>query len=1233
MKQRSTLHRQLTLALTCIGLAVPATWGQQAKPVPEKPADQPEGDIIQLSPFTVDTTKDKGYFAENTLAGSRLNTNLADIAASITVVTKQQMDDTASLDINDVFRYEANTEGSGSYTPSITDRGTSKDAIAGYTFGNDGSTTTNAQSNRVRGLSSPDASINYFPTNSRVPFDSYNTQSVEISRGPNSLLFGLGSPSGIVNQTASEAALNRDTNQIQLRTDQYGTFRASLAMNRSLIKDKLAVYIALLYNDAQFQRKPSYELTRRQYASMTYKPFKNTTITAFAENYNDNSDRANSMTPRDFVTPWYQAGRPTYDPMTRMITYLGARPDGGLTTVGPIVFSTQSPGYISTPSTGYVSGNPTGTGSFTTATSPLYAIGLGVNDATSRPVEYIDGGNVALFFQRQPGFYSPVQTSPATSAPNATTPFGYFTAFTTATPAVLGNAGNDPRYTVLDRFMTGSTNLPIPPVTINGKTYTYSSYQIPGVTNKAIYDWTKYNTLQANSSRLHASNYNVNIEQIITPDLVFSAGWFRQDIDSVENATISQLTGATLTIDTNVNLPNGAKNPYFGLPYVSDLGPDTFFHPETDDNYRAMLAYNLDLTKRSGFLHWFGKHRLLGLWSEQDSRQTTERWRMSIVNADADGRLRFMPNFTLSPTSALWSTPNLSRQFYLANPGSPQGTVTEGTGYYNNKGWDGPFNTSVTVWNYSTNTFQQDAITEQTAFADNGSFVQQREVKSSNFAVQSNFLDDRLVTTLGWRHDDYRARKTTTGIISTVDGTQLAPALTAAQVYHYNNGYADYDLVMNRWNRWDKLSGQTRTLGGALRPLKDLPFVRRLVGGNSYASEFLQGLTFYYNDSSNFNPPGAFQTDYFGKPLPKPTGTDRELGVGFSMLDNKLVARVNWFTTHNNDERTSAAGTLLSRLAYGDTTEMIPWATAVVRLRDYGLGITTNQVWNADTAFPVGNDVAKTQEVWNLLKLPLNYYSGVSPAGTQNSVAKGTELQLTYNPTRNWTMKLTAAKQQVIYTNVAPQFDAWEAVRMPVWTSAVAPDIPDFTDASGHQWSLKNFWQGYGYSSVASITDTSGNTNTANYFNNVVTSQVALAKALEGAVASDQRQYHASYLTNYVFSTGKLKGFSLGGSARWESRAVIGYFGKAGDPTAPTVINLNDVTRPVYDKGNYYMDVWTSYSRKIWGDRIGWKLQLNINNVNESGHLQPVSVNFDGTPWAYRIIDSRQFVLTSTFTF
>lgn len=341
------ISRPLLLALTGSAIAVVSTSAQTPARAASSVANASDDKAIVLTPFQVTTTKDSGYFAENTLAGSRLNTNLADLAASITVVTKQQMDDTASLDINDVFKYEASTEGSGTYTPSIVDRGTAKDSVAGYSFGNNGDSTTNAQSNRIRGLAAPDAAINNFPTNNRVPFDSYNTQSVEITRGPNSLLFGLGTPAGIVNQTTSQAALNKNTNQLVLRTDHYGSFRTAFSFNRELVKDKLAIYGAFLYNDQQFQRKPSRDLTRRQYAAITYKPFEKTILRGFAENYRNDANRPNSLTPRDFVSSWFAAGRPAYDPTTRMITVLDTN-----RVVGPYVSNVNSPAMsrASTPS-------------------------------------------------------------------------------------------------------------------------------------------------------------------------------------------------------------------------------------------------------------------------------------------------------------------------------------------------------------------------------------------------------------------------------------------------------------------------------------------------------------------------------------------------------------------------------------------------------------------------------------------------------------------------------------------------------------------------------------------------------------------------------------------------------------------------------------------------------------------------------------------------------------------
>ena len=80
-----------------------------------------DGDVVSLSPFEV-VSDTKGYYASNTMSGTRFNSKLEDLGASISVMTKEQMQDFAMLDINDIFDYMASTEGTGSYSQFDTDR-------------------------------------------------------------------------------------------------------------------------------------------------------------------------------------------------------------------------------------------------------------------------------------------------------------------------------------------------------------------------------------------------------------------------------------------------------------------------------------------------------------------------------------------------------------------------------------------------------------------------------------------------------------------------------------------------------------------------------------------------------------------------------------------------------------------------------------------------------------------------------------------------------------------------------------------------------------------------------------------------------------------------------------------------------------------------------------------------------------------------------------------------------
>jgi len=131
----------------------------------------------------------------------------------------------------------------------IIDRSTSKDTLGGYTDSG-GNTTTKRQSNRIpacRGRMP--RSITFRPIIG-CSFDSYNTRSV---KSPVSELTALWDSAvrRHVNQSTAQAELNRDTNQISLApttTDLPQLARDS----RSLIKDKLAIYAAFLYNNQQF---------------------------------------------------------------------------------------------------------------------------------------------------------------------------------------------------------------------------------------------------------------------------------------------------------------------------------------------------------------------------------------------------------------------------------------------------------------------------------------------------------------------------------------------------------------------------------------------------------------------------------------------------------------------------------------------------------------------------------------------------------------------------------------------------------------------------------------------------------------------------------------------------------------------------------------------------------------------------------------------------------------------
>src|SRR5258706_7936923 len=204
-------------------------------------------DVVPLSPFEV-VSDTRGYFAANTMSGTRMNSKIEDLASSITVVTKEQMTDFAMLDINDISLYAAGTEGTGTYSAPQIDRNGSPVDNVGLN-----PTTTN----RIRGIAPANISLGNVEMMGRVPIDPLTIDGVEVSRGPNANVFGLGNPSGTVNQVPANANVSRDRASAQFRVDSYGGYRTTLDVNRVLIKGTLAVRGSAGFQKDEFVRKPS----------------------------------------------------------------------------------------------------------------------------------------------------------------------------------------------------------------------------------------------------------------------------------------------------------------------------------------------------------------------------------------------------------------------------------------------------------------------------------------------------------------------------------------------------------------------------------------------------------------------------------------------------------------------------------------------------------------------------------------------------------------------------------------------------------------------------------------------------------------------------------------------------------------------------------------------------------------------------------------------------------------
>ena len=290
----------LTLSASCAlsgqsAAAAPAPKAPSAAEVAEgkaalaKVADPNE--LVELSPFVINGENETGYDSNNTLSGTRLRTPTKYLGSATFEVTKALMQDLGLFNMQDIIDFTPNA--SSYFGGGITNDTAGTNALFGVNY-------------NVRGMVVSNVSRDFI--NFRVPDDAYNVEQFSFTRGPNSVLFGVGQAGGIVN-SVSKRAMMRNRYQTTASVDTNDGHRFTADLNQVLLPKKLAIRVAALSEMAKTNRRPSDRSADRIYGSLTYSPTRSTTIRVNGESGHINALAVRPWVATDGTVAWVAAGK------------------------------------------------------------------------------------------------------------------------------------------------------------------------------------------------------------------------------------------------------------------------------------------------------------------------------------------------------------------------------------------------------------------------------------------------------------------------------------------------------------------------------------------------------------------------------------------------------------------------------------------------------------------------------------------------------------------------------------------------------------------------------------------------------------------------------------------------------------------------------------------------------------------------------------------------------------
>lgn len=1134
-----------------------------------------------------------GYQATDTLAGTRIRTDLKDVAAAISVITDAFIRDIGATDNSTLLQYTTSAEVGGTRS---TYTGAGNSQSISENLGDPSSNT------RIRGLSAADNTRDFFVSD--IPWDSFNVERVDVQRGANSILFGLGKPAGIVN-AALRGAEFRNRYQLQNRFGSYGSVRTSLDLNRVLIPKTLAIRVAGLWDEEDFRQKPAFENDKRMYGALRWDPqlFQNkslrTSLKLKLESGKIDANRPRTVTPNDNVSPFF---RPS--------TVSASNPWGGVNKGTFDAYHVLNGQNIAGDNKGQATG-----------TDPEFNAWISGNSLVQQqqPFYLVDGETGRLYLASAGIVNRAVRSS---------------------TGAILASSSvaampNSLPFMSMNSPQSVATTLRLP-------NYQFGQYKQYGLQDPSVFDYNHI-LIDGNNKweRSDWTSYNIDLSQTAFNDrlginLVYDCQDYWRGSESFFGAP-------TLNVDLTAQFQDFSANPNAGRAFISGAGSGNRFNSRREV-VRASLFAELratDFLEKSWLTKLLGRHRFNGVYSGEKFSSESRGYRLTAPEADWYAyRLGATSAASTAfddraPVSIVYLGPSLLSRSSLSGANLPgvrasvlpnDAPLTNFLAEWNN--FSVPFGAAYNkaadpIWGQypSTGTYTQSgnpanyvgwnkdftlklqraADGELDAISTSGS-KQLRRTASWAGTWQSYLWNDSLVGTLGWRYDVVKSKTVQALRVSTNRNLlnlspdayrlpdQFDPAVTA-KVHSLSGGVV---LHLNRLLKRDLL------------PIN---------------------VSMAYNKSSNFEV-ATRRVNLYGAPLPVPEGKTEDYSVRLATKDGKYSLRVTKYESEVTNATSAGfdTSTIGAIMATG-----VAWANVFeFNLSGYDMSTVQTPPGNRNTYSPGPGEtqadatrrenaaIASWRELqtkvdprlsaaWGFDLSRVYQYASSTPANfsiPEDAISKGMEYEFTANPTRNWRISANASRTEAIQNNIggAALIDYVNLIS-DYMNNKPAGDLRQFSGGP-----------------------------TANTFQNIWNSgfyaRWTLKKLQEGAAVPEIRKWRYSATTNYTFREGRLKNVGVGGSYRWEDAVVIGY------PVISTTTGPKfDFTRPYFGPSEDGVDLWVNYERKLT-QKVGWKIQLNVRNAFAKDGLIPVTVQPDGQSWAQvRVKPYREWFVTNTFTF